>query len=274
MADDQFDEYQFSDLDTMDADSLEHEEKGLETETPYAMEPEKKNVMRNALIVIILIVIALLGYKMVSNYFAKKSETTGIPVSIPSLTPVAGQPGTVTTVPQEQTSVVPASPPAPAPVPAPAQQAPDYTQMSQKLSSLEIGQQNVRTEVNSVGNQLAGINSNVTQLTEKIASLNQLIASLEAKLDRQSNDIAMAAVRAKPKPVRHVVVKTRHVRTVYHIQAVIPGRAWLIAANGSTITVREGTQLAGYGVITLIDPNQGRVVTSSGQVIRFSQQDS
>ncbi|HAF87135.1 MAG TPA: type IV secretion protein IcmG, partial [Legionellales bacterium] len=60
----------------------------------------------------------------------------------------------------------------------------------------------------------------------------------------------------------------------YYIKAVIPGRAWLIAANGSTLTVSEGTNIKGYGMVKLIDSTQGRILTSSGRVIRFSQQDS
>ena len=58
------------------------------------------------------------------------------------------------------------------------------------------------------------------------------------------------------------------------MQAVIPGRAWLIANNGSTITVREGTPIPGYGIAKIIDPIKGRVMTSSGKEIRFSQDDS
>jgi intracellular multiplication protein IcmG len=60
----------------------------------------------------------------------------------------------------------------------------------------------------------------------------------------------------------------------YNIQAVIPGRAWLIATNGATLTVSQGTAIPGYGIVKLIDPVQGKVTTSSGQIIRFSQEDS
>ena len=60
----------------------------------------------------------------------------------------------------------------------------------------------------------------------------------------------------------------------YYIQAVIPGRAWLVSSQGLTITVREGTSVPGYGIVKLIDPNQGRILTSSGRTITFSQQDS
>ena len=61
---------------------------------------------------------------------------------------------------------------------------------------------------------------------------------------------------------------------LYYIQAVIPGRAWLIATNGSTLTVREGSTIPGYGIVRKIDPNLGKVFMSTGKVIRFSQLDS
>ena len=80
--------------------------------------------------------------------------------------------------------------------------------------------------------------------------------------------------RTQPKRVVHHINKPSAPPIHYYIQAVIPGRAWIIATNGSTLTVREGTNIAGYGIVRLIDPLDGRIVTSSGQIIRFSQEDS
>ncbi|MBA3536672.1 MAG: type IV secretion protein IcmG, partial [Tatlockia sp.] len=87
-------------------------------------------------------------------------------------------------------------------------------------------------------------------------------------------EIVLLTEKAKPKPVRRRLIVKSAPRLMYFIQAIIPGRAWLIATNGSTITVREGTRIAGWGVVKLIDPIQGRVLTSSGRIIRFSQRDS
>jgi intracellular multiplication protein IcmG len=138
---------------------------------------------------------------------------------------------------------------------------------------LEASQQNLSADVSAINSKLNGINTTVNQLNDKIANLNNVLTMLTAKLEQQSSEIAILTERTKPKPVRRVVVR-RAAGPMFYVQAIIPGRAWLIATNGSTITVREGTAIPGYGVVKLIDPNQGRVVTSSGQVIRFSQQDS
>ena len=86
----------------------------------------------------------------------------------------------------------------------------------------------------------------------------------------------MVSLKPKPKPVILKSVK-RHKKGVvlrYAVKAVIPGRAWLLASNGSTLTVRRGTPIQGYGVVTGIDAVRGYVFTSYRKLIRFSQEDS
>ena len=58
------------------------------------------------------------------------------------------------------------------------------------------------------------------------------------------------------------------------LQAIIAGRAWLVCSNGETLTVRQGTQVYNYGEVRYIDAISGQVLTSSGQTITFSQEDS
>ncbi len=269
------DEYQFEDLDTMDSKSVDEGTEGLESSHFNENRPARTNVRRNALIVVVLAALLMLGYKFFGSFFSAKTKTTQ---AIPSLP--------VTTVPQPVTAVAPVPQPATQPVPStpPVQpttqvipQVPppntDNTEINQRLSTLEASQQDVKLDVNSVNTKLTGITTSVSDLTEKIANLNRLITDLSAKLEQQSHELIILAERAKPKPVRRVMLKAVP-RITYFIQAIIPGRAWLIRTNGSTLTVREGTQLAGYGVVRLIDPIQGRVLTSSGRVIMFSKQDN
>lgn len=148
------------------------------------------------------------------------------------------------------------------------------TNVAQKLSALEFSQQSMRADVSSVSDKLGGISNNLNAIVAKMSELNGIIANLNTKVDEQSREIEQLTIRREEaKKASHFVPKAIHYPK-YHIQAVIPGRAWLIATNGATLTVREGTVVAGYGMVRLIDPNQGRVMTSSGQVIRFSQEDS
>lgn len=150
----------------------------------------------------------------------------------------------------------------------------DNSELNKKVTAIELSQENVRSEVGSVSQQVSSVNSNVQNLNNQIASLNQVINNLSTQLAKQTEEINVLMVRTQPKRIVKPVNTTASPSLVYYIQAVIPGRAWIIATNGSTLTVREGTKIAGYGTVQLIDPLQGRVVTSSGHVIRFSQEDS
>jgi intracellular multiplication protein IcmG len=209
---------------------------------------------------------------------AQPSTTQPSEVQPSTEQPSTPETATTETTTAEQPQEQAAAPPIQAPVPTTPTEQPVRVpeQAQQKLTTMETNEQNVRSEINSINERLSGINNNVNELVEKMNTLSNTINELAAKVDQQSNAIASLKIREekRPKPVRaHAVVRQpRHAK--YYIQAVIPGRAWLIAGNRSTLTVREGSQIPGYGVVKLIDPNQGRVVTSSGQVIRFSQQDS
>lgn len=256
------DEYEFTDLDMMNMDSDELKSGDAKTIQDSAQVNSAKNVRRNALIVVILVVLAMLAYKFMGSFFTtKNTDSSSIQSSaIPVEQPVA------TTTP------VPVVSPPVTEQPAPT---PDVAQIEQRLSVLEVGQENLRSEINSLNDQLGMVSSNINDLSNKINALNQTVSTLSAKLDEQSQKIAMMSEHARPKKVvQPRVVRKVIPQSMYYIQAVIPGRAWLISTNGSTLTVREGTPIAGYGVVKLIDPNQGRVITSSGRVIRFSQQDS
>ncbi|KTD47088.1 protein IcmG (DotF) [Legionella rubrilucens] len=256
------DEYQFADLDVVNPDGGDDDLEAMRAEGEQRA--PKKDVRKNALIVIALIVVAMIIYKFMGAMFSRKPEpvtptqTVTTPVTPTPVTPVVTQPtpSSLTPVPTQ---------------PQPTAAVSD--EINQKLSALELAQQGMRSEITTINNQLNGLSGNVNDLSNKIAALSQSVSLLAAKVEQQSQQIAVLTVRTKPKPVPHVVRKVTP-RPVYYIQAVIPGRAWLIATNGSTLTVREGSVIAGYGTVKLIDATQGRVVMSTGQIIRFSQQDS
>lgn len=62
-------------------------------------------------------------------------------------------------------------------------------------------------------------------------------------------------------------------KPVYYVRAIIPGRVWLTLQDGSTLTLGLGDKLAGYGVITAIDPSQGTITLSSGAIIGYNPDD-
>lgn len=268
MADkDQFhDEYHFDDLDALNPEldqQIEHGDEATEKAEPQAVSAQS-HVKRNALIVVGIFLIILVIYKIASSIFSNDTITkTSEPVMKP-LRPVSqvAQPVSSTITTTETTpAVVDVTETTSAP-------------LQQKLTTIEQNQQNVHNEVVTINNQMTGVNNNVHTIMMKMNELNQIIAQLNQRVDSQSQMIehlvAKARARRKP-PQAHLPPQ---MMPKLFLQAIIPGRAWLIATNGATLTVREGTVIPGRGVVRMIDPLQGRVTLSSGQVIRFSQDDS
>ncbi|GGI89892.1 type IVB secretion system protein IcmG/DotF [Legionella impletisoli] len=260
MADnDQYDdEYQFGDLDTGSPKPPEEDiySPSMEGSESRAGVAAPRNVKRNAIIAIAFIILAMVIYKFLDSFFSVKKETVK------------------TTQQPTQALKQPPAPPRPTVVQpiATTQPTVDTPQVTQKLSAMEVSQQTLRSDVSTISNQMTSMSSTVNQMASQIAQLNQLISTLNDKIEEQSQDIQR--LRVKPKPVRKVVRRVVKPITKCYVQALIPGRAWLICTNGATLTVREGSTIPGYGLVKLIDPHQGRVMTSSGQIIRFSQDDS
>ncbi len=270
MADnDQNDEYKFAELESLDNDSMEHDyTPGEHKPSGMGSKLPKKDVRRNAIIVVCLILFAMVMYKLLGGLFSGKSNNAS-KGSIPPA-PIATQ---VPAQPQLQPIQAEVAP-QPMPQVQPVVQE-NNSGLRQKVDSIETNQQNVQSQVSSMNEQVGNINNNVNNLTSQISRLNQTITDLTTQLNRQSEEINVLMERTKPKPIRRMMRPRQFLQAnIYYISAVIPGRAWLIGTNGSTLTVREGTKIAGYGVVKLIDSMEGRILTSSGRVIRFSQEDS
>lgn len=264
------DEYKFAALDETDNESMT--DSSAELNPDYSQSTgqtsEKKDIRRNAVIAVGLIVFIMIMYKIIgSMFFTGKSSPVTPKPSIPPLTQTDSQP--------VQTPVTPVQQVQPVQQTSSDAAIESNQNLQKKVSDIELSQQGIKSDVNTVSNQVNTVNENVTNLNTQITKLDQIISTLSNQVTRQSEEIAQLMARAQPKQVKRIApVANVRPRVRYFIQAIIPGRAWLIASNGSTLTIREGTRLNGYGVVKLIDSLQGRVLMSSGQVIRFSQEDS
>lgn len=267
MAENDNDEYQFTGLDDLtpgEDNSVENEKKdegeGIEQKPYFSDQPSESNVKTRAIIVVSVFIALLVIYKFAGVFFGKKSEE--IQTTVPSI---------ATNVVEEKkqpiTPVIPVTPVQPV---VTQQTSTTQQQIEQKISALQLVQGNMSNELGGVGTQLNGINNNLSNLSAQLTELQQTISNLNDKLQQQSQEIArlkMQGIKKVHKPIVRRGVKG----VTYEVQAVIPGRAWLIGSNGTTITVSEGSRISGYGIVKLIDANQGRVVMSSGKVLRFSQ---
>lgn len=259
------DEYKFAELDSYDMDQAG--ESDLESQASYQSGKEgltrKKDIKRNALIAIGVVIFIMVMYKIIGwMFFSDKSKQVTSQPAIPPVTQVA-TPQPVQTIPTTPIQQV-----------QPTTVVEDDSDLKKKVSAIEMSQQSLRSEVNALSEQINAVNNNIKNLNAQIVNLNQIIGNMSNQIARQSEVINVLMVRTTPKKVVKISRPAVAARVMYYIQAVIPGRAWLIGSNGSTLTVREGSKIPGYGIVKLIDSLQGRILTSSGQVIKFSQEDS
>jgi intracellular multiplication protein IcmG len=146
------------------------------------------------------------------------------------------------------------------------------------LNNLVDSQRNMQSNISALREQIGQLTNQVNTLSSTNQALVQQVAELAIKLisSQEALQELLAAKKAQPVIVRpHPnVAKVSPAQQVhYFVQAVIPGRAWLISTQGATMTVRVGSKVPGLGVVQRIDALQGRVVMSSGRVIAFSQAD-
>lgn len=258
MADKDNEEYQFADLDEVNPGDTDYIDPPDDNAPPPSFSEQsvtgQSNMKRALFIVGLLVMGVIIIYKVASFWGAEKKEPTIVPVKTTQFTKKKSQ--VVTSLSQDT--------------------IPSNSKISQKLATLEMNQQSMRAEFNTSRDQLTQVSRSLNELLTQITALNQQIAALRLTVDAQAQEITRLTIRTPvarktSTPSRpHAAVA----RVKYYLQAVIPGRAWLIGSNGVTLTVREGTSVSGYGIVKLIDPRQGRVLMSSGQVIRFSQEDS
>jgi intracellular multiplication protein IcmG len=237
----------------LDLDSELEEDKAAES--TIAPKPAVDPELRKKIIYVAGAILAfIILYKFVGSFFTSAPPSQDLQ---PKMKPMAPSPQSFS---------------APIPTPQPAlannHQVDDLTQ---KIK--ELGQNNqvmhedldaVRNQVGDMSNQVNELQNQISKISTDLMQLNETIAQLKTQAPR-------AVVRKSP--VVHRRGPTRPSVT-YSIKAIIPGRAWLMSSNGSTITVSEGSAVPGYGVIKLIDPDQGKILTSSGRTIEFNSSDT
>jgi intracellular multiplication protein IcmG len=128
-------------------------------------------------------------------------------------------------------------------------------------------------------NEFAQQNKN---LQDQVQTLNTRVATMEGQLNQLVQLLtrqAQAAPTPAPAPAPAAEAPVSRMRTEVHtevapvgpaphipysVQAIIPGRAWLRAPNGETLTVAEGDMIKSVGRVTKIDPYDGIVEINTG----------
>jgi len=167
------------------------------------------------------------------------------------------------------------------PEPQQAIQAPSINQpSSQEIDGLVNNQKNIQNSMNGFNQQISQMTSQMNTLAGNIQTLQQQLVDMQTKQTVIISSIEELAksprsrqnvVHHQEKAYRERVFTGPRYFIHYYIQAIIPGRAWLINSEGQTLTVRLGSNVPGYGSVQAIDPLQGRVRMSSGKILRFNQ---
>jgi hypothetical protein len=125
------------------------------------------------------------------------------------------------------------------------------TEYAQKISDTE-------TLENAARGKIEEITKRVNRME---ASLNQMTDLLKGMSKSQSSNGMESVSTSVPE------ARPAEPTTVYAVQAIIPGRAWLKSESGDTVTVAEGDYLKNYGRVSKIDPYDGIVAIDTGKKV-------
>jgi intracellular multiplication protein IcmG len=118
---------------------------------------------------------------------------------------------------------------------------------------------------------IAGLQAQVQQLQGQLTTLTSTITSLANQVQVIANEMRANAL---DRAVQGRALNLNSNAKIYHLKALVPGRAWLQSPEGQTTTVSIGDRLPGYGIIQMINTEQGIVTTSSGALIQYGPKDS
>lgn len=280
-------EYNFNE-DAMDLHSLDSSQPQPTSEQPAAAEPKKSMsfegvlkifdtiqikplldilkqnfAVRIGLIVFFVILLVAIIYRCSSDPLSKK-----VVEKIPSIP--------VTHAQSQTKEVVISRVPAVTMGPKKASMANEPAISQDQFSRLERVNSDLQAQIRELSGQMTSVRSNADTTAASLRMVADQLAQLAVTVANESKVSAglveQLKQQKKPFGFRKMKMPSQQVNCV--LQAIIPGRAWLICSNGETVTVSQGTRIGDYGIVRYIDAPNERVLTSSGQTITFGQEDS
>jgi hypothetical protein len=139
------------------------------------------------------------------------------------------------------------------------------TEYAQKLADYETQNTALRGKVTELTKRLNDIDTNLAQLTQLLTGVaNKISSSAPAATTATTTETSAPTASSAALVVQQPPATKSEPKIAYIVQAIIPGRAWLKADTGDTVTVAEGDVLKDYGRITKIDPYDGIVEIDTG----------
>jgi len=219
---------------------------------PLETEPAKSTFLSRRLLAFVGILLAIGLVYVILMFKNTRRSSTELTQATPSvetgaaaIPSTASAPEQVQNVPPTQGATTAISPPIDTSALAQQNQA-----NQQAMANLQSQIQQLQTQVSDVTNSLATINNQIQVLANELKAI-----TIERSL--------------KGRPLSLMVSGKAYV-----LKALVPGRAWLQAADGSSTSVTIGDRLQGYGIVQSINTTQGIVTTSSGAIIQYGPRDS
>ncbi len=129
-----------------------------------------------------------------------------------------------------------------------------------QLASLHQQINSGNQQVQNIADHLRDMQVTINQLTSQQNQLAGIISEQQAQI-KQFNKKLIDSKKPKVPVVN------------YKVKAIVPGRAWLIGSDGTTITVTTGNTIPTYGKVINIDSASGVITTSSHKKIVYGQAD-
>lgn len=145
------------------------------------------------------------------------------------------------------------------------------TYIDEKSKSMnEVSQQAMSVMEAQYSQKLNQFNEQNKVLQNQVQSLSSRVADMEAQINQlvqvltRRNHAAAPSTSSAQSITVEQTTRSPDVKVAYNVQAIIPGRAWLKAENGETVTVAEGDVIRNVGRVTKIDPYDGVVEINTG----------
>ncbi len=136
------------------------------------------------------------------------------------------------------------------------------------LSSIKQDSQTNHVAISGLQNQVQALQTQLASANQNQHELNQVILILASQLKNLNQHMSETKAVAQTKPSGPPSPEV-----VYHIRAIISGRAWIVGSNGLTDSVTVGDPIPDYGLVKAIDADHGVIDTSSGKKIRLGVND-
>ncbi|MCX7091312.1 MAG: hypothetical protein NTU48_07685 [Legionellales bacterium] len=231
----------------------------LETIQPVLEIVKQNFVVRISLIVIVVLLCGGVIYKCTAGHLVEKRSEKIAPV-------VATYPKSSVPVARSNHVIL-----------KPQAKSHNTTAQQDNYRNLDKMQSDLQAQVNALSTQMSSLTSNVSNIAENLRALNNQLSQLAATVTNEAklgSGLAEQMKQLQMKTVARSVAMQPPRLAQYFVQAMIPGRAWLVNTEGQTLTVTQGTAVPDYGVVRYVDTSNSQVLTSSGRTITYSLADS